>query len=1059
MTSRIEKLPINVRIIPKAVSRFREAVKESKVTKRAQQQKEEKKKETEATYKILQYRNEVVKERKQAEKIAKENKIKENIIKQVIDFQSSAKSSITFENLTEVEFKTLVQTLTYRQGFRTTLSSGKYHMCINTNSLSNLRSIEYDQIEDYAVNSFEDFIKIIHKFDTVTITQLPAHMFKAVKKIKKTKAKKRLPKKLIQDELFPQNIPREDNLEYGRTGGAFFQYLNTTNIDLTKYGIFKTIEKTNYKNNCLINALAQVLTRNKLQQAKTLVVEKLFPVCKLKELANVLDLTIKLKKPDDRIRTYGEGETEVNLALYENHYFINDTTEINSYAIDNYEELKDKPIWNKIYMKVNNNYKRSSRGISSLDLIVKMNLNNLFKRIDLTTKNILKTQYYEDISKTIENLSYAKNQVKKVIKKEIIEQTSEIYYADFETTTEGKHAAYLCCVISMFGTKTFYGINCGQKLLEYLPTGSIIYFHNLGYDSCFFTKYFNIDSKGCIKTGSMYKMIKGNYKGKPLTFKDSYAMVAEPLKKFTKIFKVDTKKEIMPYELYTEDTVNLTSVPLEKALNFIKEGDKQEFLELAKPYIDGENFLHIQYAEFYCMQDCKLLMDGFEKFREWIIVAFNLDPIDFVSLPSLAYRYLTEQGCFEGCYELSGIPQIFIMKAMKGGRVMCRDNKKIHVKKVINDFDAVSLYPSAMHRMGFLKGKPKIIKPENLNMEFLNQVDGYFVELKNVKLNKTQHFPLQNELNEVTKTKNYVNTLTKNIFVDKFTLEDLVTYQQAEFEIVRGYYFDEGRNYKIQETIKYCFDERVKHKKDKNPIEVVYKLIMNSAYGKMLQKPITYDLKFTNTKDQHEKFIRYNHNYITEYTEIAKDKYLYKIKRPINTHFNMVHCGVEVLSMSKRIMNEVMCLAEDLDCKIYYQDTDSMHILDSDIEKLSTEFKAKYNRELIGESLGQFHSDFKDSAKSVESYFLGKKAYLDVLKGGVGWDQNKTAYHIRLKGVGDSCVKNPIQTYKDLYMNKTLSFDLAAGNKPSFKRNNDFTVTTNKEFIRKVSFKGTRYEY
>lgn len=30
--------------------------------------------------------------------------------------------------------------------------------------------------------------------------------------------------------------------------------------------------------------------------------------------------------------------------------------------------------------------------------------------------------------------------------------------------------------------------------------------------------------------------------------------------------------------------------------------------------------------------------------------------------------------------------------------------------------------------------------------------------------------------------------------------------------------------------------------------------------------------------------------------------------------------------MSKRITNEVMCLALDIGCHIYYQDTDSMHI-------------------------------------------------------------------------------------------------------------------------------------
>lgn len=33
-----------------------------------------------------------------------------------------------------------------------------------------------------------------------------------------------------------------------------------------------------------------------------------------------------------------------------------------------------------------------------------------------------------------------------------------------------------------------------------------------------------------------------------------------------------------------------------------------------------------------------------------------------------------------------------------------------------------------------------------------------------------------------------------------------------------------------------------------------------------------------------------------------------------------------ILDQSKRLMNEVCCLAEDLGIDIYYTDTDSMHI-------------------------------------------------------------------------------------------------------------------------------------
>ena len=71
--------------------------------------------------------------------------------------------------------------------------------------------------------------------------------------------------------------------------------------------------------------------------------------------------------------------------------------------------------------------------------------------------------------------------------------------------------------------------------------------------------------------------------------------------------------------------------------------------------------------------------------------------------------------------------------------------------------------------------------------------------------------------------------------------------------------------------------------------------------------------------------------------------------------------GVSVLSMSKRIMNEVMCLAEDLGINIYYQDTDSMHIEHDKIQMLASEYKQIYHRELIGEDIiGCFHNDFDE---------------------------------------------------------------------------------------------------
>ena len=63
----------------------------------------------------------------------------------------------------------------------------------------------------------------------------------------------------------------------------------------------------------------------------------------------------------------------------------------------------------------------------------------------------------------------------------------------------------------------------------------------------------------------------------------------------------------------------------------------------------------------------------------------------------------------------------------------------------------------------------------------------------------------------------------------------MITFQNIKFEILQEYYYDEGRNYKIKEVIQNLFYERLKNKN--NHIQVVYKLIMNSGYGKNLLKP------------------------------------------------------------------------------------------------------------------------------------------------------------------------------------------------------------------------------
>ena len=60
--------------------------------------------------------------------------------------------------------------------------------------------------------------------------------------------------------------------------------------------------------------------------------------------------------------------------------------------------------------------------------------------------------------------------------------------------------------------------------------------------------------------------------------------------------------------------------------------------------------------------------------------------------------------CYDNGYQSSGVIQQVITKFVAGGRVMTNPNKQYHVKKNTADFEACSLYPSAMYFMeGVLK--------------------------------------------------------------------------------------------------------------------------------------------------------------------------------------------------------------------------------------------------------------------------------------------------------------------------------------------------------------------
>ena len=165
-------------------------------------------------------------------------------------------------------------------------------------------------------------------------------------------------------------------------------------------------------------------------------------------------------------------------------------------------------------------------------------------------------------------------------------------------------------------------------------------------------------------------------------------------------------------------------------------------------------------------------------------------------------------------------------------------------------------------------------------------------------------------------------------------------------------------------------------------------------------------------------------------------------------------------------MNKVLRCADDCDVKIYYQDTDSIHLNYEDVDKIDNRYKAKYGSELVGEELGNFHTDFSmDNANTeiyaVESLFLGKKTYIDMLEPTDKYGKTIISEHVRMKGIPTPCTKYYAEqhnltvsdVYTKLFNNKTIKFDLTNdGNKLVCKNNKDHTIPNVSDFTRKCKY-------
>ncbi len=941
----------------------------------------------------------------------------------------------------------------------------KTHYALNEKTLTRLFGILAGEVEASNVGSDEEFIKFIEGGKKLTLK----HISKSFK-----------------------------------NSGGFFKYTLRVPLDgLDIYGIYSEVNVDNYEDSCFIKALeaSGVVSSEQLLKIRLSIKTRYLPMCNMRKIAETFGLHIKVRGITNTRRVHEFGDKSaplVDLGLVDQHYFLISSTRYTSYSLKNYETLKDKKQWNHFIKK---GARDSNRCINSLELVKLLVNNEDVKKTFLEpikiSAQLFSTPYHEKI-KDFPALEVNENDCKEVIydvekvdKKDYYLKNAHRVWFDFETNvyTKRRHVPYLCYYVDESGESFgFRGEDCAEKMLNhlhqrfaYLKSGKdeedhslFMIAHNASYD---FTVGIieHLYGVKTIEKGSMLMSASGKYfrNGKPIriTVHDSYAKIPTKLAKFGEMFKLEQEKDVMPYRVYNTGNIARGWASLKECKAVLKKTDRKTFVENCKKWdcLDGERVDIIEYSARYCEIDCIVLRAGYLKFSQMMKEVCGLNIDHYVSIASMADEYLIKEGCYSGCYSLCGVPRAFIQRCLVGGRTMLSKNtQQCETGVQMADFDAVSLYPSAMNRLeGFLKGKPECIVSTDYN-ELCKIADGFYVRVRITGVKKHRAFPLLSYVNDDGIRIFSNDMIGRVVYIDNVALADAVKFQGITFEIIDGYQFVNGFNDKIKSTIEHLFNARLKAKAEENPVQAVLKLICNSCYGKTALKEIAEENKYVGKKDFDEYIVRH-YNWIKEAVESHDGKRFRITKvKAVNEHFNRVHIGIQILSMSKRIMNEVMCLAEDKGHTIYYTDTDSVHIMNQAVPKVAEAFRKKYNRELIGKQLSQFHIDFDlDGCENIysENFIgLGKKSYIDCL---VGTDKDtgekKRGYHIRLKGIPNGAILaeckrrkiTPYNLYEKMFDGEAVKFDLLKdehGKRVRFEKTKSSTMLTVPRFERVVQF-------
>lgn len=918
------------------------------------------------------------------------------------------------------------------------------------------------------------------------------HMVESMQIIKLTKPKK------------PKTVTHGGGSK--RKAVGWFPYLNSSHIDLSRYQIFKENNELE-DSSCLLHSLSlHNIQQAKLMELSSAIGSGIYITqTDLNKVAEVIEKMIIVRRESDdcksnrRLCKYGlkyEDNGIIHLGQIDNHFFINERTEYTRFYIKHMNELSHiNDDIKYCFTKKSDRHKygyRSSNPVylNSIELIMLLKLGGGFTEYRTSAKpsNLYKPEPH---LMTIDNDQrlFVHRKEKRSMKKLPIyfaaDMESDVVSSNhhqaiaisFKRLDSDKEPVVLCIdpnaedpqknlfcrFMNAFNSEVsrFDSSEYDCEGLIYCP---VIYFHNAKYDTSLFDVDIPVHGE-CFKDGALYSKTY-NFYGQLVEVRDSLKYFGPggglaKLPKMLQLGKSYEKGEAIGYTYHTVDNLSDHWIEPKEYKKHIKSSDRKLFDELTlecgnhfrrtphgaqTPSGAQVLFNPTSYYLEYLKQDVKVLAAALNKFRELIEDVTSLDPFESLTISSIGHKLAVKRGCYDDVYETKGGLRDFIQQAIRGGRVYANpDYVKTEIKGHIQDFDGVSLYPSAMKRLcqehGVAKGK---MHKGTTNFNNYKDKSYYIVRILAKNLGKKVQVPLISVKQD--DSLKYLNDIeNEEIYIDKYALEDLIKYQKIEFDIIEGIYWNEGYNTKIGTLAQHLHEERCKHKKNNPALANVLKLLMNSIYGKTAMRRSDSKIVYV-PKSNFDEYLYSNFGVIKEYDSLDSPQ-VRVVKADYDNSFSLNHVAVSILSSSKRIMNEVFHCMDECNMPMYYTDTDSIHMRDEDVKPLSEKYMEVFGRDLIGKNLGQFHTDFDmdgcDNVMSIYNITLGPKSYLDILTGTDKNGDEQMGTHIRLKGITEAGIDKKLNEYGENYVEsaKALFRDLMGGQTIEFTLNPEDTVS------------------